>query len=239
MGLPSVLTIVCSLTLSLCAAQNCDCSHFPITPKSCETKCTQSRLDAATAFVSALRDNPEDGMPGDLLRRAKCLVVAPGAEGAGFIAGADVLHGFAACRTDLSGEWTAPAAIRIEGGSHQFSIGRSPTDVFLVVLNQRGVSSLTDSKFRLGADASVAAGPVGRNASADTDAMRSASMLSYSRTRGVFSGMSLQGASITEDDAVNRAIYGRSVTNKEILAGKVPSPPGAVSFEKALRTAIR
>jgi lipid-binding SYLF domain-containing protein len=153
---------------------------------------------------------------------------------AGFIFGAKYGRGFAVCRSTSGSGWSAPAAMQVEGGSFGFQIGASETDVVVLVMNEGGMKHLLSDKFTLGGDASVAAGPLGRDLSAQTDAMMNAEMLSYSRSRGLFAGISLQGATLRPDGEANRVLYGREATNREILTGDFKTPVAARRFEHAL-----
>jgi lipid-binding SYLF domain-containing protein len=191
------------------------------------------RLDASVDTLVDMTHASDHGIPQDLLDKAHCVVVVPGMKKAGFIFGAKFGRGFAACR-HAGGGWTAPAAIAVEGGSVGFQIGASETDVVLLVMNDRGMKHLLDDKFTLGGDASAAAGPVGRSASAQTDAEMHAEMLSYSRSRGLFAGISLEGATLRRDEDADRELYGRGVTNREILTGQVKTPPAAEKFTHSL-----
>ena len=176
----------------------------------------------------------DKGIPQDLLDKARCVVVIPGMKKAGFIIGAKYGSGFASCRRGGSG-WSAPAAMKVEGGSFGFQIGGSETDVILLVMNDGGMKHLLEDKFTLGGDASVAAGPIGRTASAQTDAAMHAEMLAYSRARGLFAGISLEGATLRPDADADHELYGHDVHNREILSGTVAAPAGAAGFEHALR----
>jgi lipid-binding SYLF domain-containing protein len=153
---------------------------------------------------------------------------------AGFIIGAKYGRGFAACRKPGGVGWSAPAAMRVEGGSVGFQIGGSDTDVVLLVMNDHGMRHLLADKFTLGGEATAAAGPVGRDASAQTDAVMRAEMLSYSRSSGVFAGISLEGATLRPDEDTDRDLYGRNVTNREILTGNLTTPPMAGKLVHAL-----
>ncbi|MEP6716994.1 MAG: lipid-binding SYLF domain-containing protein [Terriglobia bacterium] len=191
------------------------------------------RLAASADLVTDLMNAGDKGIPQELLDRAQCVVLVPGMKKAGFIVGAKYGRGFAVCRKAGSG-WSAPAAIRIEGGSVGFQIGASEQDVLLLVNSKSGMKHLLSNKFTLGGDATAAAGPLGRDASAQTDAMMHAEMLSYSRSRGLFAGISLTGATLRPDDDTNMELYGKATTNTEILTGSVPSPAGAAKLEAAL-----
>jgi lipid-binding SYLF domain-containing protein len=174
------------------------------------------------------------GIPQDLIDKAHCVVVVPGMKKAGFIFAAKYGRGFAVCRRHDGVGWTAPAGMRAEGGSFGFQIGASDTDVVLLVMNDRGMKHLLADKFTLGGEATVAAGPLGRDASAQTDAMMHAEMLSYSRARGVFAGISLEGATLRPDEETNGELYGHQATNREILTGDFKTPAIAGKFEHAL-----
>jgi len=192
------------------------------------------RLDASADTLSDMMKASDKGIPQDLLDKAKCVVVIPGMKKAGFIFGAKYGQGFAACRRSSGTGWSAPAAMRVEGGSVGFQIGASETDVVLLVMNDGGMKHLLADKFTIGGDATAAAGPVGRSASAQTDAALHAEMLSYSRSRGLFAGISLEGATLRPDEDTNRELYGRNTTNREILTGDVKTPASAETFERRL-----
>jgi len=192
------------------------------------------RLDASADTLTALMRAPDRGIPQDVLDRARCVVVVPGMKKAGFIFGADYGRGFEVCRKSSGFGWSAPAAMRSEGGSVGFQIGASETDVVLLVMNDGGMRHLLADKFTIGGDASAAAGPVGRDASARTDAMMNAEILSYSRSQGLFAGIALDGATIRPDGSTNRELYGRDATNREILIGDFRTPAAADRFEAAL-----
>jgi lipid-binding SYLF domain-containing protein len=194
----------------------------------------QDRLDASTDTLVDMMRASDKGIPQDLLDKAHCVVVAPGMKKAGFIFGGKYGRGFAACRRRIGSGWSAPAAVRVEGGSVGFQIGASETDIVLLVMNDNGMKHLLSDKFTIGGEATAAAGPVGRDASAQTDAMMHAEMLSYSRSRGLFAGISLEGATLRPDDETNRELYGSDVTNREILTGAFKTPAVAAKFEHAL-----
>ena len=192
------------------------------------------RLDASADTLKDMMRAFDRGIPQDLLDKARCVVVVPGMKKAGFIFGAKYGRGFAVCRRHDGLGWSAPAAMRGEGGSVGFQIGASETDVVLLVMNDGGMRHVLSDKFTVGGDASAAAGPVGRDASAETDAMMSAEMLSYSRSHGLFAGISLEGATLRPDGETNRELYGRDATNREILTGDFKTPVAAVKFEGVL-----
>lgn len=185
------------------------------------------RLQNAGTVMKEILDVPDD-IPQDLLDKARCVVVLPSVLKAAFIAGGSYGRGVMVCRTgkDLSGPWGAPAMVALEGGSVGFQIGGEATDFVILVMNNRGVDSLLHSKVKLGADASVAAGPKGRTASAESDAYMRAEMLSYSRSRGAFAGVSLEGSTLRPDEDANRRLYGNDATAAKIITEpKTDAPP--------------
>lgn len=187
--------------------------------------------DAATVFHEIM-SAPDKGIPQDLLHKAQCVAIIPGVKKAGFIVGAKYGKGILVCRA-ASG-WSAPATIIVEGGSVGFQIGAGETDVVLVVQNKDGEKKLTQDKFTLNASAGAMAGPVGRTAQAATDVELHAEILSYSRSRGLFGGIDLGGATLRPDNKGNQSVYGKSVTEPEILDGKVKAPAGADPLYKEL-----
>jgi lipid-binding SYLF domain-containing protein len=191
------------------------------------------RLKNSAAVVNEMMGMPDKGVPQDLLNKAQCIVIIPSLKKAAFLVGGSYGRGFASCRKAARG-WGSPAAMRIEGGSFGLQLGGQSTDVILLVMNQRGMDQLVSDKFTLGADASAAAGPVGRNAKADTDVLMRAEILSYSRSQGIFAGISLEGATMRPDTSENEKLYGHAITNKEILVDGVATPPGAMVLTHAL-----
>jgi SH3 domain-containing YSC84-like protein 1 len=187
------------------------------------------RLDEAASVIQEVMAAPDKGIPQDLLDKANCVVVIPGMKKGAFVLGAHYGKGYATCRQRGIRGWSAPATVRVEGGSVGFQIGGTETDVILLVMNQRGADSLMKSKFTLGGEAQAAAGPVGRATTADTDAAMRAEILSYSRSRGVFAGISLKGATMREDLDSNEAMYGQKLTTAEIVRDRKvkPTPAGA------------
>jgi SH3 domain-containing YSC84-like protein 1 len=175
--------------------------------------------ESALVFGEIMR-TPDKGIPRDLLERAACVAVVPGLKRAGFVVGAKYGKGVLTCRT--AGGWSALSTIRIEGGSVGFQIGAGETDLVLLVMNERGKSKLLEDKFTVGGDASVMAGPVGRSAQAGTDAQLHAEILAYSRARGLFGGISLEGATLRPDTDDNHDIYGPGARQSEIVNGKYP-----------------
>ena len=186
-------------------------------------------LKESTTTLTELAAAGDKGIPAGLLGKAVCAVVVPGVKKGGFIVGGKFGRGFASCR-DGKGGWTAPAGIRVEGGSFGLQVGGAESDVVLLVMNKSGMEKLLKSKFTLGGEASAAAGPVGRETEAMTDAMMHAEILSWSRSRGVFGGVSLQGATLREDNEPNDHLYGKGTKNETILTGKTPVPEVGKEF---------
>jgi SH3 domain-containing YSC84-like protein 1 len=182
------------------------------------------RLRHSADVMQEIMSAPDKGIPRDLLHKAQCVIVIPGMKKGAFVFGGDYGRGFAECRTGAG--WSAPAAIRIGGGSFGAQIGVDSTDVVMLVMNQRGMDRLMADKFTVGADATAAAGPVGRTAAADTDASALAEILSWSRTRGAFAGIALDGTVITADHSEDRKLYGHEVGNRAILHGEVRAEAG-------------
>jgi lipid-binding SYLF domain-containing protein len=183
------------------------------------------RIHEAAGVLSEILHAGDKSIPEDLLRKAHCVGVVPNLKRAGFIVGAKYGKGVVTCRVPNGEGWSAVSTIRIEGGSVGFQIGAGETDVIFIVTNRSGEERLMKDKFTLGGDASVMAGPVGRSAQAETDAMMKAEMLSYSRSHGIFAGVSLEGATLRPDNDDNTRIYGRPLTQREILHGDVEQPP--------------
>ena len=193
-----------------------------------------ARMNAAAGTFMEIMGSADKAIPQDLLDRSACIVIVPGLKKGAFIFGGKYGKGFISCRKENGVGWSAPGAVRVEGGSFGFQIGGAETDVVMLVLNRGGVDRLLGSRFTLGADASVAAGPVGRDASAQTDARLTAEILTYSRQRGVFAGVSLQGATMREDDDWNKAMYGSEMHNKAIVLGTGAPPAGSEKLLAAL-----
>ena len=186
-----------------------------------------SRLTDAADVFSEIMGTPDKGIPQELLEKAQCVAIVPGLKKAAFGVGGEFGKGFVECRKQGGTGWGAPAAVRVEGGSFGFQLGGSSTDVVMLVMNKRGMDRLMTSKFTLGADASVAAGPVGRTADAKTDAYMTAEILARSRSKGLFAGISLSGATLRNDLDGNKELYGSRLTNKEVLAGDKEAPAAA------------
>lgn len=191
-----------------------------------------ARIDKATQVFQDIMKTPDKGIPQELLETAKCIAIVPGDKQFAFILGGSYGRGLATCRT-ASG-WSAPMFLAVEGGSIGFQAGGASTDLVMLFMNDRALQSLLSDKFKLGADASVAAGPVGRHASAGTDLKLNAEILTYSRSKGAFAGVSLNGTVVRADKSGDRAMYGNNVTRQEILHGKIAVPESARNLETEL-----
>jgi lipid-binding SYLF domain-containing protein len=187
----------------------------------------QERLQDAATVLSEVMGTPDRGIPHELLEKARCVMIVPGLKKGAFLVGGEFGRGFVECRQANGAGWGAPAAIRVEGGSFGFQIGGSSTDVIALFMNQRGMDRLMSDKFTVGADASAAAGPVGRTASAATDIELHAEILTWSRSRGAFAGVSLNGAVVRPDRDVNAELYGHKMDTRAILASDMTPPPAA------------
>lgn len=188
------------------------------------------RLSSAATTVREIMDAGDKGIPQELLDSSSCVVVVPGLKKGAFIFGGKYGRGFLTCRNDNGLGWKSPASVRVEGGSFGFQIGGSETDVVMIVKSQKGAEKMMQSRFTLGGEASVAGGPVGRNSTAMTDVQMRAEILSYSRSRGAFAGISLEGATVREDQGANRELYGKEISSKDVLSTKPPVPAGAKEF---------
>ncbi len=186
------------------------------------------RAQAAATALEEIANIPEKGIPNEILSNASCVIVLPGVKKAGFIVGARYGRGFATCRK--ANEWSAPAPVFMGGGSYGAQIGAEGVDLLLVIMNDKGVQRLLSSKFEIGVDASAAAGPVGRSASAGTNWKMNSEILSYSRAKGLFAGVELNGAKIRQDDDTTKQLYGRVIPFRDILSGSVPTPADGRAF---------
>ncbi len=198
--------------------------------------------DRLQQSATVLKDilNMPDGIPKDLLNKAVCVLIYPSVKKAAFGVGASYGRGAITCRSgqDLNGPWSAPAMFALEGASFGFQLGGQATDFVLLIMNEDGANSVMSSKVKLGADASAAAGPKGRDTSAETDAEMRAEILSYSRAQGVFAGVSLEGSTMRSDDGANKDLYGQQLSAKEIVReGKVPPPAAAKGLLDELNAA--
>jgi lipid-binding SYLF domain-containing protein len=190
-------------------------------------KSADARIQAATADLHEMMMASDKGIPQDLLAKATCVMVVPNMKAGGFVVGAEYGKGFFSCRKHDGVGWSAPGAIKLEGGKFGFLIGGKETDLIMLVMNKDGMNRLVSDKFQIGGEASAAAGPVGRSSSAMTDAEMHAEILSYSRSRGVFGGLDLSGSAVLQDEKANEELYGHAITNKEILETHVMTPADA------------
>jgi lipid-binding SYLF domain-containing protein len=194
-----------------------------------------ARLQSSVDVLHSIMATPDKGIPEEVLSNAKCILVVPDLIKGGFIFGGKHGRGIASCRT--SSGWSAPAFVSVGGGSWGLQIGVEGVDLVMLVMNDQGFQHLLSSKFQLSGEGSVAAGPVGRHASAGTDWKMNTQVLTYSRSRGAFAGITLEGAVIQQDDDSTRAIYGKHMMFRRILSGKVSTPESAEAFVKAVSTA--
>ena len=192
------------------------------------------RLAAAQEVLKDAMNAGDKSIPKDLIEKAHCVAIVPGLKKGGFIVGAQYGKGVLFCRKEVGGGWKGPATVRIEGGSFGLQIGAGEADVVLLVMNKSGSDSILKNEFKLGANAGVMAGPVGRTAQAETDAVMKAKILGYSRSRGVFAGISLDGSTLREDLDDNKTMYGKKLTNMEILEGSYPTPAAARALKSML-----
>ncbi len=188
------------------------------------------RLTEAAIVFDEIMKTPDKGIPEDLLAKAHCIVIVPGLKKAAFIIGGKYGKGYMSCRKESGTGWSAPGTVRIEGGSVGFQIGGSETDAILLVMNKRGADKLLSSEFTLGGEGMVAAGPVGRTATAQTDALMRAEILSWSRSRGLFAGVSLTGATLRDDLDDNTTLYGKKLDNRTIVTTGVTPPKAAAKL---------
>lgn len=200
-----------------------------------DREATNDRLDHAGTILHEIMSAPDKGIPEEVLEHAKCIAVVPHMIKGGFVFGAENGRGITTCRT--ANGWSAPAFFTITGGSWGLQIGLEGVDLVLIIQNEKGMQRLIGSKFQLGADASAAAGPVGRHASANTDWKLDTEILTYSRAKGAFAGLTLTGAAIRHDSDSTKAIYGHEVSTRRILNGKVAVPNAAKAFLDAVREA--
>ena len=185
------------------------------------------RLENATASIQEVMNAPDKGIPRSLYNKARCVVIIPDVLKAAFIVGGKYGRGYVSCRRGTTGRFGTPASIRIEGGSYGLQIGGSSTDVYMLIMNESGMRKLLSDKFTIGGEAEATAGPVGRDTSANTDVLLHTEILSWSRSRGLFAGISLQGSTLRPDNSENEKLYGEKISNRRILSGEAPTPPAA------------
>ncbi|MBV9036065.1 MAG: lipid-binding SYLF domain-containing protein [Acidobacteriaceae bacterium] len=193
-------------------------------------KDAKSRLQAATEDLREMMNASDKGIPQDLIAKASCIVVVPNLKSGGFIVGGQYGKGFFTCRKPSGVGWSAPGSVRLSGGKFGLLIGGKETDVIMLVMNKSGMEHLLSNKFQIGGEAAAAAGPVGRDSSAMTDAALHAEILTYSRSRGLFGGLDIGGSAVTEDDDSNRELYGSKISNREILNSNPRIPAEAQPF---------
>lgn len=191
----------------------------------CAANGAATRLTNSAEVLTEVMGAPDKGIPRELLEKSQCIAIVPGLKKGAFIVGGEFGRGFISCRRISGDGWSTPAAIRVEGGSFGFQIGGSETDAVMLVMNKGGVDKLFADKFTLGVDASVAAGPVGRSSSADTDVQMQAEILTYSRSQGIFAGIALNGATLRPDAATNTELYHSGRTNRQIVTGGTKATP--------------
>jgi lipid-binding SYLF domain-containing protein len=189
------------------------------------------RIKESGQVLRDILEAPDKGIPQDLMDKAECVVIYPSVKKAAFVVGGSYGRGVMTCRTgaNFMGPWSAPAMMALEGASFGFQIGGQATDFVLLIMNEKGAGSILKSKVKIGGDASAAAGPVGRNASAETDVMMKAEILSYSRAQGLFAGISLSGSTMRPDDGANKAVYGSDVTAQDIVFKHEVKAPASAS----------
>jgi len=198
---------------------------FGVSTLSAQEETPDKRLQRSAETLREVAGSRDSGIPLKLLEKAQCIVIVPDMKKAAFLVGGEYGRGFASCR--VPGSWSAPAPVRLTGGSFGLQLGADSTDIILLVLNPRGIERLLSDKFALGVDVNVAAGPVGRDANADTDAMMHAEILAWSRSRGAFAGVSLNGTVVERDRAEAIRLYGRPWSNREIIRGGIAIPDPA------------
>ena len=222
------LQMTCLLTIALAGA------GMPVL----HAETAAERLAESALVLKEVMAAPDKAIPSDLLGKAHCVVIVPGLKKAGLVIGGKYGRGFIVCR-GADRAWGAPAALRVEGGSFGFQIGASETDVIMLLMDERSAKGILESRFTLGGDADAAAGPVGRSATAQTDATMSAKILSYSRSRGVFAGLALTGATLRQDLDQNAEMYGKQFTTKEIVGGAVKPSAAATELLRLLESYSR
>jgi lipid-binding SYLF domain-containing protein len=190
-------------------------------------KSASARITAATDDLREMMNASDKGIPQDLLNRATCLIIIPNLKAGGFIVGGQYGKGFFTCRKESGVGWHAPGSVKLTGGKFGFLVGGKETDVIMLVMNKSGMNHLLSDKFQIGGEASAAAGPVGRDSSAMTDAEMHAEILSYSRSRGIFGGIDISGSALTSDEEANEELYGKKLTNREIFDDHLHTPDEA------------
>jgi lipid-binding SYLF domain-containing protein len=209
----------------------------PLVARAADDSTEQARVKASGEVLTELINSPS-GIPHSVLNKSECIIILPSVKKAGFIVGAQYGRGIMSCRSGekFDGPWSAPILMQSSGGSFGLQAGGEATDYVILVMNDKGARALLKGKAKLGGDASIAAGPVGRSAEASTNAAMSAEMLSYSRAHGVFGGVSLSGSTLAPDGGANEKLYGKKVSGTEIFSGAVPAPPVAADLLATLQS---
>lgn len=220
-----IATILCGLTLTV--------SSLSARASDDEKAKIAERLTASSQVIEEIMATPDKGVPGGILAGASCVVVIPSFKKGAFVVGAQYGQGVATCRTP-SGKWSAPVCVQLTGGSFGFQIGGQATDLVLIAMNQQGLQAMLKNKVKLGADAAASAGPVGRNAQAGTDWKLNAEFLSYSRSKGLFAGIDLDGTVLSQNQEGTTALYGSAIPFNTILAGNEATPPEARPFVRTV-----
>ena len=216
-----IAACVTSMAVGMCLL-----GSIPTLAQEAESSPDKRLQNSAISFREVMHE-PDKGIPIGLFDKARCIVIIPGVKKAAFIVGGKYGRGFVSCRANGTGRFGTPAPIGIEGGSYGLQIGGSSTDVFMLIMNEGGMKKLLSDKFTIGGEAEAAAGPVGRDTSANTDVLLHAEILSWSRSRGLFAGLSLDGSTLHADGSEAEKLYGKKVTNQEILEGELATPAGA------------
>ncbi len=220
-----ISTVLCGLAMVACS----------LTARAADDDKTKvaERLNAADQVIEEIMATPDKSIPGGILSGASCVVVIPSFKKGAFVVGAEYGQGVATCRTS-SGKWSAPVCVQLTGGSFGFQIGGQATDLVLVAMNQKGLQAMLKNKVKLGADAAASAGPVGRNAQAGTDWKLNAEFLSYSRSKGLFAGIDLDGTVLSQNQDATAALYGSAIPFNTVLEGNTPTPPEARPFVRTV-----
>ncbi|HXA86019.1 MAG TPA: lipid-binding SYLF domain-containing protein [Candidatus Dormibacteraeota bacterium] len=222
-----LLTFILVFGISAAAQKNSGQDNDTKTDKQDSGKAPE-RAEAAARVLREIAAAPDKGIPNEVLGKSKCVIVIPGVKNVGLVFGGRYGRGYATCRARNG--WSAPAPVFMGGGSYGAQIGAEGVDLVLLVVDDKGVQKLLSSKFEIGVDASAAAGPVGRSASAGTDWKLNSEILSYSRAKGLFAGIDISGAKVRQDDSTTKELYGRMIPFKDILSGNVPTPQAAMTF---------
>jgi lipid-binding SYLF domain-containing protein len=223
-----LLTLVLAFGISAAAQKAADQDTDNTKTDKQESGKAAERAEAAARVLREIAATPDKGIPNEVLGKSKCVIVIPGVKNVGLVFGGRYGRGYSTCR--IPHGWSAPAPVFMGGGSYGAQIGAEGIDLVLLVVDDKGVQKLLSSKFEIGVDASAAAGPVGRSATAGTDWKLNSEILSYSRAKGLFAGIDVSGAKVRQDDSTTKELYGRMIPFKDILNGNVPTPPAAIAL---------